>query len=405
MIRTLKTGTAAVLLALCCFTPAGFAAESEVGEGAGQAGATLATAAPSFRSWDIDDRRGGAVSIRQLHLPFSASVRAGERFDIVALGAWAKTTLDFGDEEAQLSGITDAKLKGIWRPASQAFLSLGLNLPIGKRTLFQGDDAAPARPGQLRPLHSGSDHREVEVAQAMSSPMLGFRARRMGEGFDVEIGAGVAARLSSTLSVGAGGAYTVKGSYDLYETPDGLVDFKPGGEASASAGFDWRPAEGSLVRLDVAGRTFQKDESLGETVYQAGTQVEIEALMARVTPRTSVRIRARNVVKEDDRKFETAGAEILTTAVRSSNSLWAAGEVYFKAVSALALGLEGRVGVFGDSDAGLSDGSTASFGPGVRWSTAHHQLGITAQWLHGNAEDNTLDLTGLDVSGALTVTF
>ncbi len=408
--------SAAPALAALCFW---LGAPAASGAGVDRDGAEpRATLMATHRSWDIDDRLGGTVTIRQMYLPFSASAGFGDRFDIVLFGAWARTTLDFGADEAALSGITDSRLKGVWRPNRNTFLSVGTNLPAGKRTLFQGNDTvAPGRPltttarraagssGSTRPLHSGTDHREVEVAQAMSSPLLGFRARRMGEGFDLELSGGVAARLSSTVSIGAGAGYAVKGAYDLYETPDGTVDFKPGGEASASAGFDWRPADGALLRLDVAGRTFQDDESLGEKVYRAGTQIEVEALMARVTPKTSVRITARNVVKEDDERFETAGDEILSTAVRSSNSLWAAGEVYVVAVASIALGVEARAGVFGDSDAGLSDGSTAAIGPGVRWSGPRHHVGIAAQWLSGNAEDNTLDLSGLDVSAALTVIF
>jgi hypothetical protein len=239
----------------------------------------------------------------------------------------------------------------------------------------------------------------------MWSPILGFRARRMGEGFDVEFSAGVATQLSPTVSVGAGAGYTVKGSYDLFRTEDGTVDFHPGSEASASAGLDFRPSEGALFRLDVAGRTFQDDESQDVKVYHAGTQIEVEALISKISSKTMVQLRARNVSKSDDERFDMAGDELVSTAVRSSNSTWAMGEVYVRPAASFAVGLEAQAAAIGDSDAALSDGSTAAIGPGFRWTGDRHRLGVRALYLGGNAEDSSLDLKGVDVSALLSVSF
>ncbi len=163
-------------------------------------------AGPSYRSWDIEDI--GTTTISQFHFPFSQTVPLGRWASLVAAGAYARTTLKLENgDEASLSGITDVRLKGIYRPMGRAQVSIGVNLPVGKETLVQGSGGTEA--GALRALHEGDDggaHHEVEVAQAMWSPILGFRTKRMGAGFDMEFGVGYAAPHSPTAPLGHGAA-------------------------------------------------------------------------------------------------------------------------------------------------------------------------------------------------------
>ena len=71
-----------------------FAAPASVGivraeEPAGEDRGNLTVVEPSYRSWDIEDDNGGKVTIRQFYVPFSESVRLGDRADLIAFGAFA----------------------------------------------------------------------------------------------------------------------------------------------------------------------------------------------------------------------------------------------------------------------------------------------------------------------------
>lgn len=373
-----------------------------------------AEAGAVYRSWDVSDSTDATSTISQLYLPFAATVPFGPHLDMVAFGAFASSSLKLGDEEhGTLKGITDFRLKGFWRPGDRAFVAVGVNLPVGKQTLRQGGAAAgrlptPAATGRgLAPLHGGTDagaHHEVEVAQVLWSPLLGFRAKRMAQGFDVDLSAGTAFTLSPTATLGLGAGYLLKGEFDFIETEDGVVTFKPASEASGSLGLDLRPNENLLLRLDLAGRFFGDDEQSGSKVFHAAPQIEFDALVTGRSPDWTWLLRARDVQKGDDEILsETNGADLSRTPRPAVDSFWAIAEAYRNLSPTLGLGGSVEYGTFGASDLTLSDGHTLSAGPGVRVGRAEatHVL-VRGAWLSGTAEAGALDLSGLDVSATIT---
>lgn len=366
-----------------------------------------------YRTWDVSDSTDATTTITQLHLPFSATVPFGPGFDVVAYGAFASTDLVIDEsDEGSLKGVTDFRLKAFWRPGNRAFLAVGVNLPVGKQTLRQGSFEAAGRPepgvarGRLGIEHDGTDdgsHHEVEVAQVMWSPLLGFRAKRMAQGFDVDLSAGTAFALSPTATLGFGAGYIVKGEYDFIETEDGVTAFRPAGEASANVGLDVRPNDDLLFRFDVAGRFYGDDEQGGRKVFHAAPQFELDALVAGRSSGWNWLLRARDVVKGDDEILSESGDSDLTrTAQPSVDSFWAVGELYRRLSPTLAFGASVEYGSFGASPLTLSDGHTLNVGPGVRFGGPATQLSVRGGFLSGSAEDGALDLSGLDVSATVT---
>jgi hypothetical protein len=367
--------------------------------------ASVFGAGPSYRSWDIED--GATTTISQFHFPFSQTVPLGRWASLMAAGAYATTTLKLENgDEATLSGLTDVRLKGTYRPMGRAQVSLGVNLPVGKETLVQGSAEVVEK---LRALHEGDDggaHHEIEVAQAMWSPILGFRTKRMGAGFDMEFGAGYAVPLSPTATLGLGAAYITKGEYDLFETEDGVTSFKPGPEASATIGVDFRPGQNTLLRFDLTGRTYGDDESNDEPVFKAGTQIEVDVLLARTTSAWSLGLRGRSVTRSDDELVSGAGEDVVRTAVSATPSVWGLGEAYRQLSPRLALGAELQAGSFGESETVLSDGKTFAIGPGLRIGSAGgRRLTLRALYLTGSAGDGDVDLSGYDLSAAAAISF
>jgi hypothetical protein len=288
----------------------------------------------------------------------------------------------------------------------RAQVSFGVNLPVGKETLVQGEGGAAEK---LKVLHEGDDggaHHEVEVAQAMWSPILGFRTKRMGAGLDMEFGAGYAVPLSPTATLGLGAAYITKGEYDLFETDDGVTTFKPGPEASATIGIDFRPGLNTLLRFDLTGRTYGDDESNDSPVFKAGTQIEVDLLLARTTSQWAFGLRGRSVTRSDDELVSGAGDEVVRTAVSATPSVWGLGEAYRQLSPSLALGAELQAGSFGESETVLSDGSTFGVGPGLRIGSAGgRRVTFRALYLTGSAENGAVDLSGYDLSAAAAFAF
>ena len=353
--------------------------------------ANLLSGGPSFRSWKVKSPGDTTETITQIHVPFLQTVPLGPNADIVAFGSWASTKLKPSrGAESSLTGFTDFRLKGIWRPGGRGMLSAGVNLPVGKRTIEV----------------SGTGGDELAVAQAMWSPILGMRTKRMGEGFDFEFGAGWAAPLSPKATLGLGAGYAVKGEYDLFRTSAGVTRFKPGAEASASLGIDFRPDQGTLLRVDVAGRRFAEDKSGGEPVFQSGTQVEIDAVFGRDTPGWTLAIRGRNVSRSDDNVISGTGSAITRTTVTPAGLLFGLAEVYRKAGPSVAVGAEVEVASFGRSGAALSDGTTLAVGPGLRIGSAGgSRVSARALYLTGNAQGGDVKLSGFDATLAVTLAF
>jgi hypothetical protein len=354
-------------------------------------------AGPSYRRWKLESSFEGEdaaeETISQFHLPFSQAIPLGRSATLLAYGAYASTTLELDDgDETTLSGITDVRVKGIYRLMDRAQVSLGVNLPIGKQTLEQSDEEGGAR--------------ELEVAQAMWSPILGFRTKRMGAGFDIELGAGYATPLSPTSTLGISAAYVAKGEYDLFETEDGVTTFRPGSEISGTIGLDFRPSEGTLLRFDLTGRSYGDDESNDLKVFKPGTQLELDATFARITNTWNFALRGRNVSRTDDELIADSGDDVVRTTVSAPNSLWGLGQAYYQIRPTVAIGGEAELGAFGESETVLADGTTFGIGPGVRIGAAGaRRITIRALYLTGNALDENVDLSGFDISLAAAFPF
>jgi hypothetical protein len=163
---------------------------------------------------------------------------------------------------------------------------------------------------------------------------------------------------------------------------------------------------GTLLRLDLTGRTFGQDASNGNDVYQTGTQFEIDATFARATPSWTLLLRGRNVTRSDDEIISGAGDDLVRTIVTAPGSLWGFAEAYYLLSPASALGAELHAGTFGEAETYLSDGSSIGVGPAFRLGRIDaRRVLVRALYLTGDAEGGTIDLSGFDVSIAAAFPF
>jgi hypothetical protein len=383
--RRLAVAVAIVMTMMAVPAPPARAAELGVGR-TGDRTATVVVAAPSWRSWDLENDAGATVTISQFHLPVTLSVPVTDRLDVVAFGALADSRYEpVVGEAATLRGVVDGRVRALWRPASAWQLGVGVGLPFGDGALDDAD--------------------EVAVAQLLWAPILDFRSKRAGEGLTVDANAGYAAALSPTLTLGLGAGMVLGSEYDLIDTGTSPTTYRPGTEVSGSVGLDWRPDPTALVRADVAYRATGDDEVNGEAAFRSAPRVEVDLTLARAPAAWFLALRARGVFRGEDRRYTTTG-DAVRRQVAGADALVAMGEAYREFGETFSAGLEVEAGAFGESDAAVGDGARFGIGPGLRLGRADATRGqLRALYLAGSAENGDIDLGGWDVSAALAIGF
>lgn len=382
------TGFVVTALALLMPGPAALhAAGTGVVSDGGREPATVVIGTPSFRTWDIEPGEGDAATLSQFHLPLALTVPLGNRLDLVGYVAVARSTFEPDEgEEASLEGLVDGRLKLAFRPTSRFQITAGLGLPFGDGALDEPE--------------------EVAVAQLLWAPILDFRSKRAGEGMTIEANAAYAAPLSPMVTLGLGAGGVLGSEYDLFDTGDTPTTFRSGTELSASIGFDVRPSDITLYRLDVAARTFGDDEVNGRAAFRAATRVEVDVTAATAPDSWLLALRGRGVFRGEDRRYSGDGDDEVRRQVAGSDALYALVEAYRELGETAALGLEAEAGRFGESDAALSDGSRVGAGPGLRLGRpGATRAQFRAQYLSGSAESGAVDLSGWDFSAGVFLVF
>lgn len=129
-------------------------------------------------------------------------------------------------------------------------VSLGMNLPSGKRALTQ---------------------EEFETTVLLSRNFYDFRTPAFGQGFNVSPGLTWAVPLSENLVIGVGAAYQYKGAFEPME--DMEADYQPGAEVLLTGGLDVRLMAATALSGDVTLTRYGADEIDGESVFESGNQV------------------------------------------------------------------------------------------------------------------------------------
>ena len=150
-----------------------------------------------------------------------------------------------GLSDAQLSLSHFAEIAG-----GSVVVSLGMNLPSGKRTLTQ---------------------EEFETTVLLSRNIYDFRTPAFGQGFNVSPGLTWAIPLSENVVVGVGAAYQYKGAFEPIENME--ADYQPGAEVLLTGGLDLRLMPAAALSGDVTLTRYGADEIDGESVFESGSQV------------------------------------------------------------------------------------------------------------------------------------
>lgn len=330
----------------------------------------------SYRTWTVESD-SVEVKVSQFHLPAVGSLALGENVDLVISTAYASSDLE-PEGESSLSLASAAGVKG------QLFVRL-----LGNRLMLQGGVNVPTGGTAL-------DLDELTVVQALSSPLLGFRLKHYGEGFNVGGGAALALPLGESATFGLGGGFVQRGEYEFVE---GDEDYQPGTEISGSTGLDFQSGGFPVLRLDATYRMFGEDELGGEAIFEEGDQIELQAMASTVPAPFAASARVRSVIKDDNTVFSGEGESIESITLDAGRSVQFDGAISYGLSETARIGVAGQFLRFSGAADESQDGQTFGVGPTFDLGLGSRaRLGLEAMYLSGQTDDVD-DIPGLDLSG------
>jgi hypothetical protein len=160
-----------------------------------------------YTHWDIE----GEYNINQFAIPINGFMPLKDNLEFRFSAVNSSSNLEIFDFDFKLSGLSDVRLQLNQSLAEdKILLSLGLNLPTGKKEL--------------------SFIEELPVLQTLSLNFLDFPVRQLGEGFGFNLMAGGAEMLGE-IKVGGALMYQYNGAYKPYDTED---EYNPGDQFSVT---------------------------------------------------------------------------------------------------------------------------------------------------------------------------
>jgi hypothetical protein len=330
----------------------------------------------TFTQWTIDDSTA-STKISQIAAPVSAFVPLRENLEAMVFTSASANKLDGSSSDFDLTGLGDMRVQlNQSLMNDQVLLSLGVNLPIGKKKL----DAVEESP----------------ILTALSQNYLDFPLRRFGDGLGFSFLAG-GARSLGDLNVGASVAYQYNGKYEPYE---GVPEYDPGDKLNFTAGADW---ERDRVTLggELSLGFYTKDKLDGEEIFKQSSTVSAQLSARTGSDNLNLQAglgflaRGRNERYTTDEKLKLYGDEV---------SLWAAVQLRLSQDWALSPMVQYRS--IGANDEGFESSKLLALGATLSKALGGKaSLRLGGRFYTGDADGGALDLTGFQATVGLATDF
>jgi hypothetical protein len=334
----------------------------------------------SLRTWVVKDKQtGDQRTLRQFASRWFGTIKTGPNAELVLYtsGGFAQDHASDVDV-AEIRGISDVKLKGFYHVASdQLLLSAGVNLPTGITKL--------------------SDE-QVRAASAVAPNVYGFRQKRYGEGFDLDLGVSAGKHLSPDWTLGGGVSFLHKGAYDL----DLSTRYDPGSEIAFTVGADFAGGRATAA-TDLVYRLFTSDQTNGQKSFDEGGQLELNVRSSVRGERFGLDVSARDVVKSSNTILAPlpAGTD---DRVDNGNNFWLWVTPSYQPSEVVALKGLFEYTATGQGQQQPSSGWATGFGGGIDLQLRPSAiLEARAERLVGGSQAKNVDLSGWDVLLGLRV--
>jgi hypothetical protein len=326
-----------------------------------------------YSHWSLQDKEDGTTTtINQFTVPLTGFIPLEDNFEALVFIATSSNTLSSEGDDYNLSGLGDVRFQVNRSFNDDQFLvSLGINLPTGKKKLTQDE--------------------EQPVLQMLSQNYLSFPMRRFGEGFGFNLLVG-GARMLGSLRGGFGVKYQYTGKYQPYE---GSGDYDPGDLVSVNAGLDWQ-GEKTVISGDAVFTAYFKDKLDGVEIFKQSNQLDLRMNARYTTESYSLQgqvgylLRGRNVLYTEELKIYGNEFWINAGMTRRFQQDW-------RVTPSVELRL------IGANDEGFGGSSILGFG-GVVGKTFGGQIALIfgGTYYIGSVDDGAYDLTGLQLRAGLT---
>jgi hypothetical protein len=228
--------------------------------------------APQFQQYRIKSPANETIS--QLAIPVFVTMPFGSRFTMDVGTSYTHSTVRSDATESRISGLTDTQVRGNMTLGGDFIvLTLGLNLPTGRRSVTLDQFSAASRIG---------------------SDFLAFPISNMGTGFAATGGIAVA-RPVGDWALGFGAALRRSQEYEPFNIPNQSLAFRPGNEYRIRAGADRAVGDGRLS-LGLTYSAFGQDDA-GGSRYSVGDRIIAQGVYSRPVNGVDVAIGAYDVYR------------------------------------------------------------------------------------------------------------
>ena len=337
-----------------------------------------------YSNWKME-RDGTEATISQFFVPVTGFVPIQDNFEVTFFAASSGSSLEALDETMDLNGLSDIRMQANHSFAEDhLLLSVGLNLPTGKKELSLAD--------------------EYFVLQTLALNYIELPSRRLGEGFGFSIMGGGATVLGEGIRGGIGLMYEYIGEYTPYE---GGGDYDPGDMISFNGGVDIERGAW-LWAVEGVYSIYLDDKSDGEKTFRQSPQTDLRFRARRKSSSASFSLLLRYVMRGDNKDFDIAGVELDPFKLYGDEFFAGAG-LGFNLSESLSMTPSLQIRMIGENDVVdervLGDASVFGFGTMFGWKLSPSVLvDLGGKYFTGKADGDSIDLTGYQLTVGLTAT-
>ena len=323
-----------------------------------------------FQSWSGENN----LKARELSIPLTVILPINRSLSLDVVSGTGFASLDNRGTNT-LSGLTDTKLRASLIIGQElALLTAGLSTPTGKTAL---------------------DEEQLQVSNIISQHALGFETANFGQGLDLNFGAATARQFGATV-IGLGVGYQVRGGFTpILAGPE----YTPGNELNLTLGLDQKVLDGDgTLTLDMVYTLYGEDKLAGQSIYQAGNRLLIQALglfeIGNLNWRFHLieRIRAKNSQLGGQEPLELSNGNQLEAGVAVAKSLNTSLEVHGQVEAKL----------YSDNEFQAGEATLVGVGPGLRYALSPRTyLDLNTQFITGQRDASTW--TGFELSGGIWI--
>jgi len=233
-----------------------------------------------YSHWSIENS-DKTIKLNQFVIPINGFVPIQDNLEARFSLATVSSRLEQAGTDYKLSGLGDIRLQFNQSLVSdRLLLSLGLNLPTGKKRLDLAD--------------------EWPVMEYLAKDYLDLPVRRYGEGLGINFLTGVAGQIGE-MQLGASVLYGYNGIYEAYE---GGGDYNPGDMFSLTAGLD-TPLKNWVLSGRVSFAAYGTDRLDDEKIFRAGRQLALQLGVTTENDNYDFRSNIRYVVRGRNTRYDS----------------------------------------------------------------------------------------------------